>query len=68
MHISVLKNALRVIHITIILYFHVQIEIPYRGKKSRGKFSLWKKLVTSEKLVTFPQLIFQIRHFSRTNF
>ena len=27
MHISVLKNALRVIHITIILYFHVQIEI-----------------------------------------
>ena len=27
MHISVLKNALRVIHITITLYFHVQIEI-----------------------------------------
>ena len=27
MHISVWKNALRVIHITIILYFHVQIEI-----------------------------------------
>ena len=27
MHISVLKNALRVIHIIIILYLHVQIEI-----------------------------------------
>ena len=27
-----------------------------------------KNLVTSEKWVTFPQLIFQIRHFSPTNF
>ena len=32
------------------------------GKKSG------ENLVTSEKLVTFPQLIFQIRHFSPTNF
>ena len=43
-------------------------EIPYRGKKSRGKFSSGKNLVTSEKLVTFPRLIFQIRHFYPTNF
>ena len=42
--------------------------IPYRGKKSRGKFSSEKNLVTSEKLVTFPRLIFQIRYFSPTNF
>ena len=42
--------------------------IPYRGKKSRGKFSLGKHLVTSEKLVTFPRLIFQIRHFPRPIF
>ena len=34
----------------------------------RGKISLGKNLVTSEKLVTFPQLIFQIRHFSPTSF
>ena len=33
------------------------------GKKMSGK-----NLVTSEKLVTFPRLIFQIRHFSLTNF
>ena len=42
--------------------------IPYRGKKSRGKFSSGENLVTSEKLVTFPRLIFQIRHFSRPIF
>ena len=35
------------------------------GKKRWGKFSSGKNLVTSEKLVTFPRLIFQIRHFSR---
>ena len=33
------------------------------GKKKSGK-----NLVTSEKLVTFPRLIFQIRHFSRPIF
>ena len=38
------------------------------GKKCQGKFSSGKNLVTSEKLVTFPRLIFQIRHFSTTNF
>ena len=43
-------------------------DIPYRGKKSRGKFSSGKNLVTSEKLVAFPRLIFQISHFSPTNF
>ena len=42
--------------------------VPYRGKKSREKFSSGKNLVTSEKLVTFPRLIFQICHFSPTNF
>ena len=30
-------------------------EIPYWGKKSRGKFSSGKNLVTSEKLITFPE-------------
>ena len=38
-------------------------QIPYRGKFSSGK-----NLVTSEQLVSFPRLIFQIRHFSPTNF
>ena len=33
-----------------------------------GKISSGKNLVTSEKLATFPQLTFQIRHFSPTNF
>ena len=37
--------------------------MPYRGKFSSGK-----NLVTSEKLVTFPRLIIQTRHFSPTNF
>ena len=36
-------------------------DIPYRGKKSRGKFSSWKNLVTSEKLVTFLWPIFKIK-------
>ena len=34
----------------------------------QGKISSGKNLVTSEKLVTFPRVIFQIRHFSPTNF
>ena len=34
----------------------------------RGKISLGKNLVTSEKLVPFPRLIFQIRHFSQPIF
>ena len=34
----------------------------------RGKILSGKYLVTSEKLVTFPRLIFQIPHFSPTNF
>ena len=38
------------------------------GKKSRGKFSSGKNFVTSEKLVTFPPLTSQIRHFSPANF
>ena len=42
--------------------------ITLTGKKSRGKFSSGKNLVTSEKFVTCPRLIFQIRHFSPTNF
>ena len=37
--------------------------MPYRGKFSSGK-----NFVTSEKLVTFPRLIIQTRHFSPTNF
>ena len=35
--------------------------LPYRGKRSRGKFSSGKNLVTSEKLVTFPRPIFKIK-------
>ena len=39
------------------------------GEKFRqGKISLGKNLVTSEKLDTFPWLIFQIFHFSPTSF
>ena len=41
----------------------LQKYVPYRGK-----FSLGKNLVSSEKLVTFPWLIFQIHHFFPTNF
>ena len=33
----------------------------------QGKILSGKNLVTSEKLVSFPRLIFQIRHFSPTN-
>ena len=33
-----------------------------------GKISSGKNLVSSEKLVTFPRLIFQIHHFFPTNF
>ena len=36
-------------------------KLPYPGKKSRGKFSSGKNLVTSEKLVTFPWPIFKIK-------
>ena len=35
-----------------------KVDIPYRGKKSRGKFSSGKNVVTSKK----------ISHFSLTNF
>ena len=45
-----------------------KVDIPYKRKKSRGKFSSGKNVVTSKKLVTFPRLIFQIRHFPPTNF
>ena len=61
-HSGILKNQR--------IYLRVKIAdlIPYRGKISRGKFLSGKNLVTSEKLVTFPRLIFEIRHFSPTNF
>ena len=44
---------------------YLQVDITHRGKKSWGKFSSGKNLVTSEKFVTFSRLICQIRHFPR---
>ena len=51
----------------------MQIKYLIGGKKvgknfRRGKILSGKYLVTSEKLVTFTRLIFQIPHFSPTNF
>ena len=47
---------------------NLKFENTLSGKKRQGRFSSGKNLVTSEKLVPFPQLIFQICHFSPTNF
>ena len=52
------------------MFFKVPYDVIYLigEKKVREKFSSGKNLVNSEKLVTFPRLIFQICHFSPTNF
>ena len=46
----------------------VKVTYLIREKISWGKFSSGKNFVTSEKLVTFPWLIFQIRHSPPANF
>ena len=42
--------------------------LPYRGKKSRGKFSWGENFVTFEKFATFPRLIFKFVTFPRPIF